>query len=216
MDNVIYLLDIDKYRNDETILNTFYSWASDEKRKRADRFLRREDYLRAVLADGLVRTLYGKYSGDSPKNACITFNKYKKPYLKDNFPFYYNVSHSGKYVVCAVSEEECGVDIEQVSDVGENLSGYYSDPERQYLSGLSKEDYNREFIKLWTLKESYVKCCGKGLYIDLKSFSFIWDNKFVYEFSDEGLVFSTFSADDSYFISSCGNADFRLENITLN
>ena len=96
MNNVIYLLDIDKYRNDETILNRFYSWASDEKRKRADRFRRREDYLRAVLADGLVRTLYGKYSRDSPKNACITFNKYKKPYLKDNFPFYYNVSHSGK------------------------------------------------------------------------------------------------------------------------
>ena len=45
----------------------------------------------------------------------IFYNENRKPYVKNN-PIYFNISHSGEYIVCVVSDKEIGVDIQEVYD----------------------------------------------------------------------------------------------------
>ncbi|MCL0028295.1 hypothetical protein M1M88_01070 [Peptococcaceae bacterium] len=41
-------------------------------------------------------------------------NDYGKPFLKNTNDLYFNVSHSGEWVVCAIHHHPIGIDIEQV------------------------------------------------------------------------------------------------------
>ena len=75
----------------------------------------------------------------------LAFGKKGKPYLV-NKAFYFNVSHSGEYVVCAVSDEEVGIDIEY-----KNASRIFND--------------SIDATKKWTMYESYIKLLGDNVKI---------------------------------------------------
>ena len=47
-----------------------------------------------------------------------------------------------------------------------------AEPEAAFLAGLPESERSRCFFRFWTLKEAYIKGCGKGLSIPLKSFWF--------------------------------------------
>lgn len=88
-----------------------------------------------------------------------------KPYLKNN-SVHFNISHSGKYVVIAVSTDEIGIDIEKASE--KNLicsKRVFTSDEQEWVG----EDTDR-FSVLWTLKESVMKTLGEGLRLGAKDF----------------------------------------------
>lgn len=98
-----------------------------------------------------------------------------KPYVSgDERKF--NISHSGDYIVLAVSDTEVGVDIELMNerhlDVAERV---YTAEELDWMRGEKEpEDRNKikkRFFRLWTLKESVMKACGKGFLLSPESFS---------------------------------------------
>ncbi|MCS4470408.1 4'-phosphopantetheinyl transferase superfamily protein [Clostridium botulinum] len=64
-----------------------------------------------------------------------------------------------------------------------------------------------KFYKIWTLKESYIKCCGQGLSIPLKSFSIDIDkNKSIKMLNDNnhnGYIFKSFDIDLHYKMAVC-------------
>ena len=74
---------------------------------------------------------------------------------------------------------------------------------------LSKSEYdfvninNKDlyFTIIWTLKESYLKCIGTGLNLNLKDISFVKDNKILKNKNDYKLNY--FIYDDKYIISYC-------------
>lgn len=93
-----------------------------------------------------------------------TFNEYGKPYLKDS-KIYFNISHSKDYVVCIISDDEVGIDIEYKKDID------YS----KIIKKFKIEEQNKihnidDFYSIWTKKEAYIKMKGKGLSIELDSF----------------------------------------------
>lgn len=95
----------------------------------------------------------------------VVHNENGKPYLKDGGIFF-NMSHSGKYAVCAFSDEEIGVDIEELSDVPEELMrAVCTDAEYRYLLAAG-EKQKEDFFRLWTVKESFMKYIGTGLATD--------------------------------------------------
>jgi 4'-phosphopantetheinyl transferase len=51
------------------------------------------------------------------KNVIIKKKIGGKPFLPDYPNIYFNMSHSGKYSVCAFSQNECGVDIQEIYPV---------------------------------------------------------------------------------------------------
>lgn len=78
---------------------------------------------------------------------------------------YFNISHSGNYVICAFSEEaSLGIDIEEIKMVNLlDFKSFYNDADWQKIM-ISKNTYNA-FFDVWTKKEAVVKAMGQGLSI---------------------------------------------------
>src|SRR5665647_136562 len=145
---------------------------SDEEQERVKKYARPNDAKRVLLADILVRSVIASELKVSNKAIEFNANKYGKPLLKGNCGIYFNVSHSGDWIVCAVDNEPIGIDIEKIIPVElEIATQFFSDEEYKMLMAKSPEDWQHFFFDLWTLKESYIKAVGKGLSMHLKSFT---------------------------------------------
>ena len=116
-----------------------------------------------------------------------------KPYL-ENSP-HFSISHSGNLVVCAISQNIIGVDIEKQRVVNPNLSSKIYSPSENPSS-----DTN-ELLKNWVLKESYVKMTGEGL---KRSFNTITIKDFALKDKSAYFHFEKI-LNDSYFLSVCTN-----------
>ena len=93
-----------------------------------------------------------------------------KPYLKNNIASF-NISHCDGLAVCAVSENQVGVDCETLRKVSSGvIRKCFSDSEAEFLSRSKIKEL--DYIRLWTLKESYVKYTGQGIDSSLCAFSF--------------------------------------------
>lgn len=99
------------------------------------------------------------------------YNDKGKPYLEKSsgskdLNVYFSLSHSEECVICAISHKEIGADIQQIKQVDYDkiISRFFTPLEYEYYSQINsqgeKESY---FYKLWTRKEAYAKCTGKGL-----------------------------------------------------
>lgn len=87
---------------------------------------------------------------------------------------YFSISHSGDYVVTAISDLRVGVDIETKSDKGYRITDrMFSESERRYVrdAELSETMRQAHFRDIWTTKESFLKCTGEGISVPLSSFS---------------------------------------------
>ncbi len=107
----------------------------------------------------LMEAVLGKY-GFSADNVITDANG--KPLCEG---ICFNISHSGEYVLCAVSEAPVGCDIEKAENAPfEITDSVFLPSERKYIAeAQSDEDKSRRFFRLWTMKESYIKMTGEGL-----------------------------------------------------
>lgn len=96
--------------------------------------------------------------GDQLQN--ITYQKSEKPYLKDVF---FNISHSGNLVVCALSTEGMiGIDIEKIKEVKlDDFDAWFSKKEWTEINNASSP--LQKFYWYWTRKESIIKALGVTL-----------------------------------------------------
>lgn len=152
---------------DDTAYRQLYAKASRERKNRADRYYRREDALRCLAAEALLRYVLGAdtYIVEKMPNG--------KPYIKDVPDFHFNLSHSGCWVVIACGDSEVGVDVEQIrGDVDiQAIAGQFFSPEEQCYVWENPAQSRQRFFTIWTGKESYIKYLGTGLQKDLTSFS---------------------------------------------
>ena len=90
----------------------------------------------------------------------ILRTEHGKPYVEGN-PWYFNVSHSGEYLVMVFDTVPVGIDVqeERVVKKPELIAKRFSEEEREYaLSGGPEA-----FYRVWCRKEAYAKCVGSGL-----------------------------------------------------
>lgn len=92
-----------------------------------------------------------------------TYGENGKPYFKD-LPFYFNLSHSGDYVLCGFSDVEIGADIQK--HCGKNVEKlarrFFSEREADALEQAG-EEREKLFYRLWARKEAYGKLTGRGV-----------------------------------------------------
>ena len=103
-----------------------------------------------------IRSLASSYLINSLSSEPLLFNDTGKPFF-ENGPFF-NISHSGRYIVMAVSNKEVGVDIEE--NVERNMSALiriFNEAEAKMI----KE--HADFYYLWCAKESLIKCMGSSI-----------------------------------------------------
>lgn len=174
----IYGVNIKEQVTQEQV-DKFLTIISREKRERIERFHFREDYLRSLYGDIIVRKEIEKLTGMKGEEVQFAANEYGKPHVIGVPDFHYNISHSGDWVVCVTSKYKCGIDVEKISEAHVDIAKrFFTERENEILASKDKESKKEYFFDLWTLKESYIKWRGEGLHIPLDSFSFEKRNGF--------------------------------------
>ena len=85
----------------------------------------------------------------------VRFNPGGKPCFA-NSPLHFSLSHSGRFAAALISEEPCGVDVEQVRpEVAERL--------RERCLSDGERARGCDFFELWTKKECIAKLDGSGM-----------------------------------------------------
>lgn len=82
----------------------------------------------------------------------------------------FNLSHSGPWAVCAVSDKAVGVDVELPRCSVAVARRHFCPEELQPLLQLPPEEQAQALNRLWTAKEAFVKAIGRGLTLPLDSF----------------------------------------------
>lgn len=159
----------------EEQFESWYAMADRERQKKCDAYHSREDRLRAIAGDHLARMGIAARCGVKPDSICFARTADGKPYAVD-LDIHFNISHSGSFVFCAVSDRSVGIDVEQMRPVKAKLTNKVCTPEElAYLMDadgwgetLTGEAMVR-FFRIWTTKEAYFKWAGTGI-TDLKAF----------------------------------------------
>lgn len=158
----------------------------------------------------------------------IAVGEHGKPYLPARPDIKYNISHSRNLaagiVMTGASTEDVGCDVEYIKrDIDEGklrriMRRFYTDGERD--SVMSASDQIREFFRIWTRKEAYIKYTGEGMSCPLRSFDTTRDVDGVKLFS----YTVTDSDGEEYALSFCVTAGrekelhdpCRIENFNTN
>ena len=77
-----------------------------------------------------------------------------KPYFTGNSDVHFSLSHCKTHVLCGVSSNPIGVDIETPREISRRAEKFFCLPEEQKL-------FHK--LDLWILKESYIKLIGGNL-----------------------------------------------------
>lgn len=105
----------------------------------------------------------------------ISKAEHGKPYIQGTaFPVFYNLSHSGDYLVCGLSDREVGIDIQQIGKYRpEVVRRFFHPHEIKNLETCEEELRTDLFFRYWSAKESFLKYTGTGLSASLSGFE-IW------------------------------------------
>lgn len=96
----------------------------------------------------------------------LQYGKYGKPYLADHSDVYFNISHCSCGCAVAVADCPVGVDIQDIRSFSWEIAHRVCCKEELEVLVQSTEK-DREFTRMWTLKESYVKMLGMGIGCEL-------------------------------------------------
>lgn len=131
--------------------------------------------------------------------------------------FKFNISHSGAWVVCAIADTEVGIDVEEIKPIDFSVSQcFFSKREHQQLMMQREELRLAYFYNLWTMKESYIKCKGKGLSIPLNSFTVCVERQCVIASTDyPSIPVLMIDLEDQYKLSVCSMEHLATSNIEV-
>lgn len=177
-------------------IEAFLSKVSPARREKTLRLSKDDDKRRSLGAEMLLIKAAGRDD--------YVLSKNEKPYFPDNEVFF-SLAHCGDYAVCAVSDVPVGVDIELPRVGGARLAKRFFQPDEAALV-YAADDPDREFCRLWTLKESYIKYADLRLG-DVRSFSVVS--------GAEGCSFSGASYGE-YLIGCCAKTQDIGEVIVIN
>jgi 4'-phosphopantetheinyl transferase len=141
------------------------------KREKIERFKFREDKLRCLYGEILLKYALDKYFNIEYEKEVISEDELGKPHLSRK-QISFNLSHSGNWVAVVCYINDAGIDIERIEKPPyEIMPGTFTQNEINQIENCSPQAKAGMFYKIWTLKESYIKMLGKGLSIPLDSFS---------------------------------------------
>jgi 4'-phosphopantetheinyl transferase len=205
----VYAININFVISSTTWTDLLYN-ISEERTAKINRYYFEKDRKYSLFAELILKYALLKEYNLKDKSIKFEYNPYGKPFLKDYPHIHFNLSHSGDWVVCALSKTEVGIDIEKIDILPMQVAkSILTERELDYLS-LGAEDPKELFYKYWTLKESYVKAVGEGIHIPFQTFEFLFDNE-IHFYSDSIPMnqygFLSYKIDQMHRISICTMAD---------
>lgn len=189
---------------------------SDSRIHKTMRYRQIKDRKQSLGAGLLLKKCLEEYGIDIEEIRC---GEHGKPEIDG---IYFNLSHSQDMVVCVVSDKPVGCDIEKIGEERKGIAErFFTKNERSYLESFDSERRNREFYRLWTMKESYIKMTGEGTNLALDRVEFeILDNVNVYRDGKSCSCYIKEYEVSGYKLTVCAEcsefSDLTIENLYKN
>ena len=154
-------------KTDEEVYRYWLNQMPVDIRDRINKYRRWQDAESCLFGKVLLQLCFSRFYPSCSLND-LEYTRYNRPYIKNGAP-YFNISHSGEYVVCVVSDVcEVGIDVEEIKDIEFDVyASQFLESEWQHVQHSSNRQ--KAFFHIWTQKEALTKANGKGLIIPLKS-----------------------------------------------
>jgi len=148
-------------------LETALTLLSDQRREQALKFRFEQGRRTCVLAYLLLMRGLRQEFGIEEK-PLFEYGEHGKPRIVGHPEVHFNLSHCRQAVVCAVSRQPVGIDVESVREYRESLIDYtMNEAEAALIKGSERPEV--AFTRLWTQKEALLKLTGEGISRDLKT-----------------------------------------------
>ncbi|MCC9600238.1 4'-phosphopantetheinyl transferase superfamily protein [Stieleria sp. JC731] len=154
-------------------------WLPAEELQNADRYRLVRTRNQHVIGRAMARRLLAK-DQVGPHDIRFCAGTHGKPEVdappSAKVPF--NIAHTDGLVVCGITDDDSvqsiGVDVESLHrrTTTEVADRYFSEPEVDFLRSQKATEQKFYFLKIWTLKESFIKAIGTGLFTPLADFAF--------------------------------------------
>ena len=139
-----------------------------------------------------------------------------RPYINDEIDF--NISHSGKYIAVAIVENaRVGIDIETHRELNVQLFRKYFD-DNEWNEIQTSGNSIKAFFEFWTIKESAIKCDGRG--VEILSKTHVVSSKQNQLLSADMIkcdvtmfYYQQIAIETNYSCCICSNDDFKI-NLT--
>ena len=190
-----------------------------ERQKRLTKYIRYDDKLRCAATGLLQRYVLQSVLGFSSEQSKTVTSENGKPRLKSGL-VQFSLSHCGTLVVGAFSNCLVGVDVEMKRKIfPEIYRQCMTEDELRKQMLLPEDQRDSAFIRLWTMKESFTKMTGMGLYDDFSRFSAVSlpGNEALIirpQVSEKVFLFST-EAQENYWLSVCLGGDWSQPTMEL-
>lgn len=176
---------------DEAGFKKAYLRSSKERREKADKLRQPEDKARCIAAGLLLAYAYEKFREEYIKELAransFGYAAEQEKRIPEKLPeirereggkpelvfadgaeggIYFNLSHSGAYVICVVADFEVGADIQRRTNIRESLiRRFFSEEENMRMNECGEDEILKErmFAKIWTVKEARAKLTGRGI-----------------------------------------------------
>ncbi len=170
----LYIADIAAL-SDETVYGTCLQKIDAVRQEKVRQCRNETDRKRSLLAGYLLQAgvadIQAQESGlqaDAiPLSFAYSFGENGKPYFNNYPDIYFSLSHSGSYVICAISEEEVGADIQEQREVKSGIAArFFSGEDKKTLERMGAaggKDSVEMFFRMWAIKEAHMKLTGKGM-----------------------------------------------------
>lgn len=184
------------------------------------KFLNLERTSKSMLGEILAR--YSIVLNTDLSNSDISFrkNSFGKASIVDIRDVHFNISHSGDWLICGISSQQIGVDLElkKTMDYRNIMEIFFSVQEQSYV--LNTSNIQDAFFEIWTLKESYLKSLGVGLSKKLSDFSILKKKNNTYALSDSNhnntnISFANFNFHFEYKLAVCVAGENSLDKVDI-
>ena len=150
----------------------------------------------------------------------ISIHRYPngKPFLPDFPNLHFNITHTDHLAVLAIDTHLVGVDIEKVSVARMAIANrFFSDSEKEILNNCPDDQRDLLFYKLWTIRESFVKAIGIGIFGTMGDFSpELNESVWQVNHSDSGLWnIRHYKLESDYLVALCSKNPVFPEEIEL-
>lgn len=193
---------------DKKLFRHLYSKIPNERKLKIDSYKFEKDKILSLGAWQLFCVVM-KNKGISVDKIKIYYKENQKPYISPDVNLYFNLSHSGEYAVCAISEQDVGCDLQKIGELNMGFAKRFFTPHEYNFLLKEKNECNQKknFYRLWTLKESFMKVTGYGAKLPLKDFNISIQKEITVNHKlelQQKYYFQEYSIQEDYCCSCCG------------
>ena len=201
---------------DDSIYRKYYGILPRSRREKADGISYEKSRLLSAGAGVLLSAALMR-EGIDPLGIEVEYMENGKPVLKDS-GVCFNLSHSGERVMCAVSDDPVGCDVELMRPIKKNIAKrFFFGSEYERIAGAKTEEERLDlFFRYWTLKESFMKATGLGFKLPLDEFCISIGKEKIsvsHKVDRNEYYFKEYDPGDGYKYACCSAADSLPEEM---